>query len=199
LPRGEKPKPITSDVRIDGLERVVAGGHRGLLQRARDALAGGVVLRLLETGLVPLVEADDPGHLRIALRHLGGELREQLDAVRGVDEAARLRRVDVEDQVDAAGDRLRDGAVEESLVGDRRRVGGIPEHRQPVLVQPEVVEGGEEAGAAVVGVLAGVVCDAEGGGAGGGAHEHQGSRKRGDRRNRLHIPVLGGSGGRPYH
>ena len=58
--------------------------------------------------------------------------------------------------------RLRDRAVEERLVDDRRRPRRIPEHGDPVLGHPEVGQHREEARAAVLGVLAGVVGDAEG-------------------------------------
>ena len=149
------------DVRIHRLERVVTRRHCRLLHRAGHRVPGRVELRLVEARLVPLVQADDARHLRIARGDHRGELREQLDAVRRVDEGTRLQRVDGEDHLDPARGRLRERAVEECLLRDRRRSGRIPHDGDSVLGHPEVVEGGEKRRAAVVRVLAGVVRDAE--------------------------------------
>ena len=72
------------DARVDGLERVVACGHRLFLDRAGDAVAGLVELRLVEARLVAFVEADDPAHVGIDL-----SVAERGPEHRGVDPDAR--------------------------------------------------------------------------------------------------------------
>jgi len=117
----------------------------------------------VEARLVALVQADDLADVGVALHDLGRVLREELHAVRRVDERAGLLRVDREDHLDAVAHRIRQRTVEEGLVEDGVRLRGIPEDRHAVLGHPEVCEHVEEARAAVLGVLSGVVGDAEGG------------------------------------
>ena len=148
----------------------------------------------MEARLVALVETDDLPHVGIALRDPGCVLREELDAVRCVHEGARLQGVDREDHLEAAAHGLGNGSVEERLVDDRGRVRRVPEDRDPVLGHPEVGQHVEEVRAAVLGVLAGVVSDAERRARRRTCQRERRAGARQDRSDPPHSPLVGRSG-----
>ena len=188
--RGETERDHV-DVRVHRLERVVTRSHRRLLHRACDAVAGCVELRLVEARLISLVQADDLRHLRVPRRDLRRELCEELHAVRRVDERASFGRIDREDDVDSVRARLREGAIEERLVDDRRRSRGIPEHGDSVLSHAQVGERVEEPGPSVLRVLAGVVGDAEGRAARGTREGERADEAGQGRSDRPHMVYVG--------
>jgi hypothetical protein len=89
-----------------------------------------------------------------------------------------------------------DRPVEEGLVDDLGRIGGIPEDGDPVLGHAQVGEHVEEARAPVFGVLAGVVGHTEGGARSSARESKSRARRRQDRSDPPHALLVGRSASR---
>jgi hypothetical protein len=89
-----------------------------------------------------------------------------------------VQRLDAEDDLDVVRGRDGQRAVEERLLLDLGRMGRVPEDGDAVLGHAEVGQRREEGRAAVVGVLARVLRDAEADGALGARGEDERERKR---------------------
>ena len=175
--RGES-EPDDVDRRVDGLERVVRQREHLLVGRPGEPAPARRELRPPEARLVRLVADDELLHLRVRPREQRRVARERERAARRRRHVGRVARMDAEDDLHVVGGRNGQGAVEERLLLDLGRVRRVPEDGDSVLGHTEVGERGEERRAAVVGVLAGVLGDAETDGRVGPRGDAERERKR---------------------
>ena len=141
VPARRKADADHVDRGIDRLQCVVGRREQRLVGGPRQIGPGGAELRLPEARLVWLVADHVVLHERIRTRELLEEGRELGNPGGRRGDVARMRRRDREEDADGVDRRLWEPVIEARLVGNRRRLGGVPVDRDSVLGCAEVVEG----------------------------------------------------------